>query len=466
MASAIILLPFYVQDLSDDLYGKLAIFLAFSLFVQIVVTYSFDSSVYFHYHEYKGEPEQLADFISSAFVVMLIIAAAVGLILSLTGEVLFRYVPVFSSKNISFFPYGIASVFTGVFQAIVKVHSSFMQTRERPDIFLWTNSALFLLIAGLTILGLKLYPDSLVGPIGGRLIASFLVGAWVLTRVLREFGIRFRFGWLKKSLSFNNYIFIYQLEQWIINYFDRILMAFFLPIAFVGVYDFAIKCLVVIELIMNGLHNSFFPRIVSKLVDEKQDTSTSEINKYYNALIASVMILVCISILVFPVLIRWFIGKSDYIGAVDYIPFLAIVYLPRVVKLYFASPYGAKKYTKPLPVLYLIVSIIKISLMVLLINEFQVYGVIVASAVAAFSEVILLKVSIRRKFTFRYNVYKMIAAPLLVFAMVGFFEPSLPTQYELFKHAIYLFVCGAILWTLYRNEIILLYKTAVSKWSK
>src|SRR5690606_32132779 len=108
----------------------------------------------------------------------------------------------------------------------------------------------------------------------------------------------------------------------------------------------------------------------SKLVDGNHDSSTSDINRYYNALIASVMILVCISIFAFPILIRWFVDKSGYIGAVDYIPFLAIVYLPRVVKLYFASPYGAKKYTRPLPLLYLVVSVVKIGLMVLLIERF------------------------------------------------------------------------------------------------
>ena len=45
MASAVILLPFYLNYLPIEQYGQLALYLAFSMFVQIVATYSFDSSL-------------------------------------------------------------------------------------------------------------------------------------------------------------------------------------------------------------------------------------------------------------------------------------------------------------------------------------------------------------------------------------------------------------------------------------
>src|SRR4051812_15218530 len=107
MASAILLLPFYMQDLSTALYGKYAIFLSFSLLIQILVTYSFDSSIYIHYHEYKDDQEKLSTFISSAFILMLIIGLIVVVFFSITGQLIFSLV--IPEKNISFFPYGLAS---------------------------------------------------------------------------------------------------------------------------------------------------------------------------------------------------------------------------------------------------------------------------------------------------------------------------------------------------------------------
>lgn len=463
MASAIVLLPFYVNDLSTALYGKLSVFLAFSMLIQILVAYSFDSSVYVHFHEYKKNPDKLSAFISSAFVLILLIGLGVGLLFTITGEILFNLI--LKEKNISFFPYGLASVVTGIFQGVFKVNSSLLQTRGKPSVFLWANLLLFFLVALLTILGLRIFPDSLMGPIGGRMIASVVLGTWVLITIFKEFGIRFDFSWLKSSLNYNNYTFIYQIEQWIINYFDRILIVFFLPLTYVGVYDFAIKCLVIIELIMNGLHNTFFPKVIASIIDKNQRISTIEVNRYYNALVACVMILICLSIVGFPVLIRLFLDKSDYIGALEYLPYLAVLYLPRVVKIYFSVPYSAKKYTRPLPLIYLVVSAVKIGLMGLLITEYKIYGVIGASGVAAFVEVLLLRYSIRKRFEFRFNIYKILIAPFVLFAGIVFAESMFGTEYELTRHLGYLLLCLMMLWILYKNEILLLYESVMIKWS-
>ena len=89
MASAIILLPFYISFLPTQVYGALSLYLAFSLFVQILVAYSFDSSTYIHYHEYKADFSKLSSFISSAFVFMLLIGAGVGLVLVVLGDIMF-----------------------------------------------------------------------------------------------------------------------------------------------------------------------------------------------------------------------------------------------------------------------------------------------------------------------------------------------------------------------------------------
>src|SRR5690606_12013974 len=81
MASALILLPFYVEHLSTSDFGALSIYFAFSYFVQLLTTYSFDTSLYVHYHEFKKEPLRLASFTSSSFLFMLLIGSGVGLIL-------------------------------------------------------------------------------------------------------------------------------------------------------------------------------------------------------------------------------------------------------------------------------------------------------------------------------------------------------------------------------------------------
>ena len=171
MASAVILLPFYLNYLPLAQYGELAFYLAFSMFVQVVVTYSFDSSLYIYYHDYKKDKQKLAVLISSAYVFMAILGAIVLGVLTLGGTFLFEAVA--GEKGLAFFPYGFLSVLTAILQAFFKVHSSLLQTGEKPETFFWANLISFSLIALFTVVGLMLYPEELIGPIGGRALLRF-----------------------------------------------------------------------------------------------------------------------------------------------------------------------------------------------------------------------------------------------------------------------------------------------------
>ncbi|MEO5601845.1 MAG: oligosaccharide flippase family protein, partial [Cyclobacteriaceae bacterium] len=137
MASAIILLPFYVAFLSTSDFGALSIYLAFSLFIQILTTYSFDISLYIHFHEYKNDQKKLAAFVSSAFILMLFIGVGVALIFTVSGDLIFS--SLFAGKSISFHPYGLLAALTGIFQALFKVHSNLLQSREKPGVYFWSN---------------------------------------------------------------------------------------------------------------------------------------------------------------------------------------------------------------------------------------------------------------------------------------------------------------------------------------
>lgn len=451
MASAIILLPLYIHHLSTEAYGALAVYTVFTLLVQIVVTFSFDTSIYIHFHELKGDKHRLSVFISSAFIFMLLMGVAVSLILSATGGLLFNLV--LPDRNISFYPYGLAAVGAGIFQAVFKVHSTLLQSREKPETFFWSNVLSFSLIAFFIVVGLQLYPNSLAGPIIGRLLGSFIPFIWALARIVREFGFHFDFTWLRTSFSFNAYTFIYQIQQWIINQFDRILMLFYLSLANVGIYDFAIKCLIPVELLMNSLHSSFYPKVVSTVMAQSDKSSSTEINRYYHGLTAVVMLLICGSILLLPWAIETFVMKAAYHEAIRYVPYIAVIYFFRTMRLFFSVPYGILKYAKPLPVIYLIISTLKIVLMILLIGRLTIFGVIIASLISAGVEVILLKINLKNMFQFKFNLFKIVLAPLILAALIIILEPLSGDAYPYTTHLFYVVSCGGLLWWTYRNEI-------------
>lgn len=451
MASALILLPFYIHHLSTEVYGALAIYLSFSLLVQILVTYSFDTSIYIHYHEFKTDPKKLSMFVRSAFIFMLIIGVGIAIFFTGVGDMIFRLV--LPERNISFFPYGLASVGAGAFQALFKVHSSLLQSREKPETFFWSNVLSFTMIASFTIIGLEMYPNSLMGPIVGRLLAAIISGLWVLTRIFREFGVQFDFTWLRSSFSFNTYTFLYQLLQWVINYFDRIVMLIALTLADIGVYNFATQCLIALELLMNSLHSTFYPKVVSNIMGQSEKQSTPEINRYYHGLTAVIMFSVVIGILALPWAIETFVYKAAYQESIPYLPFLATIYFFRTMRLFFTSPYGILKYTKPLPVVYLLVAGLKIVLMLTLMPFLEVYGVIAASLVSAIIEIIMLRYGIKKMFRFQYNFFKIVGAPMILFLFIIILEPLFGNQNPYLVHSVYFLSCAGLLWWAYRREV-------------
>lgn len=454
MASAVILLPFYLKYLPLEQYGQLAFYLAFSMFVQIIATYSFDSSLYIYYHDYKNQPRRLASLISSAYVFMLVLGTGVTVLASLTGNLIFSLLA--DDTNLGFFPYGFLSVVAAIFQAFFKVHSSLLQTQEKPETFFWANLISFSLIALFTIGGLILYPEQLIGPIGGRAGAAMIAGGWALVRIFRQFGFHFDFPLLKSTFRINNSSFIYQVQQWFINYFDRILITVYLTMQDVGAYDFIWRCLLVIDLIIGGLYNSFYPTVIATLAGQEKKSSTPSINRYYHGLTSVIMLLVSGAILALPFLEHLGLMKPEYESALVYVPYMALIYLIRAMRFYFGLPYGALKYTKPLPVIYLVISVVKIALMLSFIRTYGVMAVIGASFVSAVLEVILLFVTIKDRFVFRFNALKIVAAPLLLAAMIVALEGNTGLHPHL-VHVFYVVFSLAVLLWLYRNELVMLY---------
>lgn len=459
LASGIILLPIYFRYLSTSVYGASALYTGVSMLVQILVTYGFDSSIYSYFHEFKNDRSKLSVYISSSFIFILLLSVLMSVLLSIFGAIIFEIV--FTESKISFYPYGLVAVATGIFQAIIKVNSSLLQTQEKATTFLWLNLLSFTLIALFTVVGLYFFPDELIGPIGGRFAAVVITGVWVLITVYREFEFHFDFKMLKSTLGFNHPLMLYQTMMWFNNYYDKVLMSTLgLSLPLIGIYDLASKCMMAIEFVLSGFYNSFFPKVLGMVALQTEKKTTIEINRYYNGLTAVTIILVSLSIFFFPIIIEWFITKSGYREAIPLIPFVAVTYLLRTIRYYVAMPYAAIRYQKPLPFFYLLIVTIKIGAMLFLIPLYGIMGVLIATWIGYCVEVIVLYFGVRNKFIFKVNMFKTIIAPVLMAFLIVVIEPWIGDDKPMVAHAIYLVVGAALLTWAYRNEL------KVIGWSK
>lgn len=456
MASAFLLLPFYLKYLSPSIYGELSIWLTIAIFIQTVVVYSFDNSVYIHYHEFKNQPAKLHKFLSSTFIFMLLTGGGVIVICFLLGDIFMKWI--FPALHTQFYPFGLLTIITGVCQALFKVYTNLLQTGEKPSIFVTSNLLLFLIIAGTTIGGLIAFPETLIGPITGRMAAYAAGIGWVLYRVVRDFGITFDYALLKSVFNFNRYLYLYQIMQWMINYLDRFLLLFYLSSREVGIYDFAVKCVLVIELIMNGLAGAFYPRVVSTVMAQEKKHFTIELNRYYYLVTLVVMFVVCLGIFILPLMSHWVDIKKGYAESFTLLPFIAAIYLLRTMRLYFGAPFGLLKISRPLPVICLLVTLLKIGLIVLLVRQWGIPTVIIGTTAACLLDILLSRNYWYGKFDFRFNPFKLIISPLILFVVILVFEGWLGgvNQWEL--HLGYLILALLIFIWGYRQEIKLVTK--------
>ncbi|MFM8851086.1 MAG: lipopolysaccharide biosynthesis protein, partial [Cytophagales bacterium] len=446
MASGILLMFFYGK-LPADVYGSLSIYFGFSLLVQILVTYSFDASIYLNFHEHKHDTKSLAVFVSSAFVFILMLSAAVGLLLALLGNFIFDRV--YGVGQIPFLPFGVLSVATGIFQALFKVNNSLLQTQGKATTFLWLNLLSFSLIAGLTIFGLIIFPNTLRGPIAGKLIGAMIAASWVLGSIFRQFGFHFSWQSLKPTFEFNNSSLIYQIQQWFINYYDRIIILALISKSTVGYYDVALKFLLAIDFLLTGLNATIHPKVLGKVYEQSVKASTVEINRYYNGLTGVAILAVAGSIFVFPPIIQLFFNEA-YQAAIPLIPFAALVYLLRPLRLWVAMPYAALKYSKPLPYFYLLVAIVKIVFLYWLVQVWGVWGAIISTLVSYMVEILILFWGIRNRFHYKFNAFKLIVAPLLLGVSILLLEPWLGGGYPWQLHSLYVMLSSFVLLWAYR----------------
>jgi hypothetical protein len=100
-----------------------------------------------------------------------------------------------------------------------------------------------------------------------------------------------------------------------------------------------------------------------------------------------------------------------------------------------------------------VVAGIKILLMLLLMPMLHIYGVIVAALVSSAVEIILLQYRIKSMFRFRFNFFKIVGAPMILFILIVVLEPMFGQRYPYIIHLCYLFACTALLWWAYRKEI-------------
>jgi O-antigen/teichoic acid export membrane protein len=457
IAAPILLLPFYTDNLSDAQFGYLGYYIGISQLIQIVVTFSFDQVIASHYFEYKEDFKKLSIYLSSVFVMILLIGIGVVLVLSIFGPILFN--SIYSSSAMKFYPFGMISVFTGIFNSILKVITNLYIAQQKPEKYASTNILNFILIIVFSISGLYLFPQSLVGPMFGRLIAGSISFIILLYSIIKLYGFQFDYQFLKSSLSFNRALFIVPIVSWFILNIDRYIIGYLMNDSDVGTFTFAVGITNVLEVVMGALLSAVLAPIYniwSK--DRTAERSSPEVNRFYNVITSISIILIGLSIVCLPIILPLVIRNKQYYTSFEYMPMLCLSYITMALWHMYSSPLMFDKRGFIFTKILVGSAIFKLLSGLILIYLFGLYGAVWSVLLTKIFHHGWIAYDSNKIYHQKYNKIKIILLPLLYTIFVVVSNQVLPDRYEIFYHLVGLLIFGLIIFFVFKNEIVIVLK--------
>jgi O-antigen/teichoic acid export membrane protein len=462
-ASGFLLLPWFMAYLTPKQFGINALYIALMYFIQIVSSFGIDMSAGVMYFDYKDDKAKLREFLGTVFISIAILGAVTFVVFSMGGLRFFNFV-FKSSDFIELFPFGLFTIISGIFNSIFKTYSGLLINQQRPIRFLWLNLSNFVLTIGGSLTLLYLFPHTLYGPILGRLIPAVLVASVSLTMVGREYGLTWNPAYIKKILAYCYPVMLYALLTWVVTYIDRFLIVRLMgDTTYVGIYDFAVKLVIGLDLVMTGLINTINPKVYNLWKEGTLTGSNNEINRHYNGITAFFLLVIPLFVIIAPILIPIVIHKQIYYEAFGFLAILAAGYATRVWFYMFLAPLMYFKKTVALPRVFLISAFFNVLVGIVLIRHFGLIGAVWTNFMVKPLQALLMYFECRKVYSFRLNAWKIFYTPVIFIAIVLLSEILAPANLKFQIEAGQFMVAVVLVYFAYRKELVPLLRKIAGK---
>jgi O-antigen/teichoic acid export membrane protein len=369
------------------------------------------------------------------------------------GSLIFQLI--FSNAGtMEFFPFGMITVFSALFNGVFRSYSSLLINQQRPERFFWLSLSNFILTLGVSIALLYLFPFTLYGPIVGRLIPALITGAISVVLILSEFGLTFRKDFLRGMWNFCSPMVIYAIMVWVVNYIDRyVIMHFMADPTFVGIFDFAVKVTLGIDLVQIGLANTIHPKVYNIWKDGNLRESTPEVNRYYNGLTAITLLIIPAVVILVPLLVPIVVKKVIYYQAFAFLSILCLGFATRPWYYLFLAPLFYFKKTSVLPKVFFLSALFQVVVSSLLVWKFGLMGAVWSNFLVKPVQALLIWTESRKIFTFHFNPWKIIWLPLIFIVIVIICQFFTTENNLLWFAGAQLMLSAGLVWFTYRTEL-------------
>ena len=451
MVAGIILLPFYTNYLSDVNYTQVLFYISISLLFQILFSFSIESYFGIKYSQLSENPEKQKKFIGTVSLILLIIGVGLLILSALFGEQLFKIIYQ-SNLKMNYWPYGFYSILTAFFNAYFKAATICLIYLKQSKLFLITNVVNFIATIGISLGGLYFYPNSIIGPIYGRLLSGFVI-------FVMAFAIFNKNGTFVLDKSFFNdlikfclpYLF-YVICGWILGQIDRYLLQSSILNADLNAYDLILKCFFGIEFLQNSLSAVIFPKLYEIWNKAKNNKTTPESNRYFNVFTAINILQLILFCIFIPLIYKLIVKNVSFYQSEQYIGILAGGYALRSVLNFYLSTI---MYTKKINVLLSIFglsALFQILITLVCIHYFGLIGAIFAGLSTKIIQVLFCVLFTKSVFIYEFNYSKILLIPF-IYIIINVAQYYIFSQYNIWLYLTQLITFGLLFYILFKNEI-------------
>ncbi len=455
VAASFLLLPFYTKSnlLSISDYGALALYIGLANLVQTIVSFSIDYYGAVIYHELKDKPVEQKATIASLNGYIIVLGLIVIAIAFFAGDTLVK--TYFDGYSPSTFRYIMMSVITGVFNAHFKFYTNLLVYREKPLQFFWSNMLNFVTTIAFSIGILVIYPQTLEGPMWGRLLSCFCIFVVSVADITYNFGIAFRSRYLAATWRFCFPVMVTAVFQWILTSSDRYIIKPLLYNKEVAIFDLAVKCTLLVSFLLDGLSSAMSPRIFSLMRENTDGKNDAEIKKYYSAFNVVTLFLVALNILILPIFLPVFISDGRYLEAFVYFGIVTAGFATRGIQNLFLLPVYYYKQTSRLILINGVAAVFQVVIAYIMVRYFKLTGAAITLSIVKVILLILYVYKCRDLLTENTNFNKVVWLPMFIICFVTVMELFI-SKYGMKMHAIHLvefIITSAAIYFIYRNEV-------------
>lgn len=435
-----LLLPIYLNHLTPEDYGILSLLATYVAFYEIVGSLHLNIAAETNYFK----QEKKSSFEKQLFTSTIVISFFSFLLFSVTSHAGFDLLS--SQQKLTFFPLGFIVLLTATLKQSKTIFFVFLRNKYNLRAFIFysvASSALNFSIQYYLIVYEKL---GVLGSVLGSMIGTICIALILFVKERNLFTLSISRTVIRDSLALSLPLIPAIAVRWALNFGDRLLLERYMTLGDVGIYTLLVKILSVSTLFFQAFVLAIRPgfyQLISNPIENK-----AALEKII-ALFSSVTILAVALTLSVGFQLDLITTSERFLKMKDYLPLAMLCLVPKLlVRLPRLDLFYQKK-TGLVSLYTFINAFFMITIALLTVDRYGVYGLLLGVSIGALAECIL---SYKHFFIFKYNIsFATRTLPMAVFflslaALIGLLEKEI-IHYRLASSCILSMAVLMILWT-------------------